>query len=97
MKLASDTDRDWHLDKRVPIAMICALLGQTFVIGWWTSSIDSRVASLEKIDPSNQLTNIAVDIAGLKEKALSTNDDVSDIKRNIELLMQQVLQDKARR
>lgn len=94
-------DTSWHLDKRVPIALICTLLAQTFILGWWTSRIDSRVASLEKADETRtsqatQLNSIAVDIAALKEKALSTNEDVSDIKRSVELLTQQVLQEKRR-
>lgn len=97
IKKPEDFDREWHLDKRVPIAFICTILLQTFAIGWWTSRIDSRVTVLESGNPSGQLTSIAVDIAALKEKAQTTKDDISGIRRSMEMLMQQVLQDTKRR
>lgn len=37
----------WHLDRRVPIALILVLIGQTFGLGWWASSISSRVDQIE--------------------------------------------------
>ena len=37
----------WHLDKRVPIALILALGLQTFGIVWWAATINSRVDVLE--------------------------------------------------
>jgi hypothetical protein len=38
----------WHLDKKVPLGMIFALLvyGGTFL--WWASKLDNRVGALEK-------------------------------------------------
>jgi TolA-binding protein len=38
--VASD---DWHLDKRVPITLILALLAQTAGMVWWAASISGRV------------------------------------------------------
>lgn len=38
----------WHLDKRVPIALIAAVVGQTAVAGWAMSKFDSRLATLEE-------------------------------------------------
>lgn len=95
-------DREWHLDKKVPIALIAALMVQTGGLVWWARGLDARVAALEKGDENrmgqvSQLTNIAVDIAALKEKAQTTKDDISDIKRSVEMLTQQVLQEKNRR
>ena len=40
-------DGRWHLDKKVPIALIVAILIQTGTGVWWLSSINSRVVSLE--------------------------------------------------
>lgn len=100
-----DIEREWHLDKRVPIALIITLMAQTAGIVWWASALSSRVGVLEKSDESSvsqnsqlntQLTSIAVDISALKEKAQATNDDVSDIKRSVEMLTTQVLQEKRR-
>lgn len=37
----------WHLDKRIPIAVIFTMLMQTAGIVWWASSITERVVRLE--------------------------------------------------
>lgn len=37
----------WHLDKRIPVALILTILAQTFAAGVWLSSLNSRVAALE--------------------------------------------------
>jgi len=38
----------WHLDKRVPISIIVAILIQTFTIGWYMSDMSARIIQLEK-------------------------------------------------
>jgi len=38
----------WHLDKRVPIAMIVAILFQTGIFIWLIAKLDSRVEALER-------------------------------------------------
>ncbi len=38
---------NWHLDKRVPIALIFAIAVQTIVIGIWVGSLQTRVTELE--------------------------------------------------
>ena len=43
----NDHGDNWHLDKRVPIALIVAIVVQTFAIGWWVASENARVTSLE--------------------------------------------------
>jgi hypothetical protein len=34
---------DWHLDKRVPITLILALLIQTAGMVWWAATLSTRV------------------------------------------------------
>ena len=48
-----DTDsegsgKSWHLDRRVPIALILAILLQSGCALWWASSINTRVDALER-------------------------------------------------
>lgn len=33
----------WSFDKRIPIAYIVVALVQTFTIGWWASSVETRL------------------------------------------------------
>jgi hypothetical protein len=50
----STSDKNWHLDKRVPLALIAMISMQTFAALWWASGINSRVGYLE-----SQFANIA--------------------------------------
>lgn len=45
-------ERAWHLDKKVPIAIILTIMAQTFGLGWYASSISSRVTALEQASPT---------------------------------------------
>jgi Tfp pilus assembly protein PilO len=39
---------NWHLDKKVPIALIVALILQFGAWAWWTSKLDSRLTNIEE-------------------------------------------------
>lgn len=39
------TPEPWHMDKRVPVALIVAIAIQTAGAIWWASSINERVAT----------------------------------------------------
>ncbi len=41
-------DRHWHLDKRVPVALILTILAQTIGAVWWAASLSARVDVLER-------------------------------------------------
>lgn len=47
-------DSQWHLDKKVPLAMIMAFVIQSVTFIWigatWKQSIDSRIDILERSD-----------------------------------------------
>ena len=38
----------WHLDKRVPVALIATLLMYGGLALWWASGIEQRVAMMER-------------------------------------------------
>jgi len=48
------SDNGWHLDKRVPLALVFLLLAQSFGFGWWGSAIQKQVEvnvrSIDKLD-----------------------------------------------
>ena len=39
---------DWHLDKRVPIALIVTLMLQAAGVVWWGAAITTRLDALER-------------------------------------------------
>lgn len=51
------SDGNWHLDKKVPIALILAILAQTFAAGVMLSRMDSRIAALELSDQVSHTEN----------------------------------------
>jgi hypothetical protein len=43
-----DCDKQWHLDKKVPLALIITIVGQTIVAAWGASNLWTRVGELER-------------------------------------------------
>jgi len=41
-------DRQWHLDKKVPLALIITIVAQTVAVSWGASNLWTRVAELER-------------------------------------------------
>jgi hypothetical protein len=41
-------DEGWRIDRRLPVALVGAILLQTAMAVWWASDIDGRVSSLEE-------------------------------------------------
>ncbi len=41
-------DSQWHLDRRVPIALIFTLLMQTVAAVWWAATMSARVDALDR-------------------------------------------------
>lgn len=62
----------WHLDKRVPIALILALIVQTAGVVAWFATLDSRLASVETWQEKNdatrdRLATIETQLSGMKD------------------------------
>jgi hypothetical protein len=43
-----EADSSWHLDRKVPIAMVVAILMQTGGMIWWGAKADARIETLER-------------------------------------------------
>jgi hypothetical protein len=76
----SDESR-WHLDKRVPIALIFTIVMQTAGLVWWASSLTERVNTLERradasAPQAERITRLEVNIEVVK-------DGIAEIKRLI--------------
>lgn len=74
-------DREWHLDKKVPIALILTIALQTVAVVWWASDLSARVTQLERQDVSRapqaeRLTRVEVKIEAVQE-------GITEIKRLI--------------
>lgn len=70
--MTRDDDRHWHLDKRVPIALIFTIIVQTAGLVWWASSLTERVNTLERradasAPQAERITRLEVNIEVVKE------------------------------
>jgi hypothetical protein len=77
----SGDDSRWHLDKRVPIALIFTIIVQTAGLVWWASSLTERVNTLERradasAPQADRITRLEVNIEVVK-------DGIAEIKRLI--------------
>lgn len=74
-----DADRVWHIDKRVPLALLFAIGMQTCAALWWAAGITARVDVLERaqIDAPRQTERLI----RVETKVDSMQDDVKEIKR----------------
>jgi hypothetical protein len=69
-------DRQWHLDKKVPIAMIITIALQTGAFVWFAARLDHRVEALERSElrstmvapvQADRLTRVEVKLEGVQE------------------------------
>lgn len=80
---SADASADhWHLDKRVPLALIFTIFLQTATVVWWASDINGRLNSLER---SQQLVDGDRErLVRVEEKLRSTNDLLLSIDKRLE-------------
>jgi hypothetical protein len=63
-----DRREPWHLDRKVPITLIVALVAQTAGMVWWAASLSHTVAQH------------AVDISGLRGNVAAMNAEAGRIR-----------------
>jgi len=47
------TDNHWHLDKRVPVALMVTMVSWIIATVWWASALTNRVEVLEEMALKN--------------------------------------------
>ena len=72
-----DYETHWHLDRRVPVGIIAAVLIQTIGMIIWATKLDSRVGVLETNDTTQsvriqRLEDIASRVAVMEERQVNT-------------------------
>ena len=77
-------NENWHLDKKVPIALVGAIMLQTFGFGVWAENLNLRLANLESQNPTTT-TELAKLNAAREAAALQLNTVQGDIRSLLEL------------
>ena len=76
-------DQSWHFDKRIPLAMIGAILIQTGGAFWWASSVNERVGALEVWRQDSK--DIAADIAVVKSQVADLRSVLGHIESRLQV------------
>ena len=79
-----DEDKHWHLDKRVPIALILAILVQSFGAVWWAASFERRVIVLEETSKAG--TDIRDRLARIEEAQRWVGSSIVELKDSLKLV-----------
>jgi hypothetical protein len=71
----STNDQQWHLDRRVPLALIAMIAAQTCAALWWASGLDTRVGMLERqyaaVSPqAGQIIRLQTQLEGISANIL---------------------------
>lgn len=69
----------WHMDRKIPLAILLALLVQTCSIVWWAAKTDSRVEALES--QSAAIALLPERMARVEEKLIALKDAVQRLER----------------
>jgi hypothetical protein len=77
-RVQAETDAAWHLDKKVPIAMIMAIVFQTGGMVWWAASASERLNALER--KAEVAAPQAERLARVETKLESVQDGILEIK-----------------
>ncbi len=78
-------NENWHVDKKIPLALIGAIIVQTGAAFWWASSVNEKVASLESWQRESK--NVAADIAVVKSQ-------IADLKEILRRIDSRITQDR---
>ena len=88
-------DREpWHLDKRVPIALIFTVLMQTLVAVWWAAALSSSVESI-----TNRVEFIVSGDRRQWDAITSKNEKINELSRlnaRIEGILETIVAQNAR-
>jgi hypothetical protein len=71
-------DSNWHLDKKVPIALILAMAMQTAGVVWWGATTSERLSALER--KADAAAPQAERLARVETKLESVQNGISEIK-----------------
>jgi hypothetical protein len=68
---SSATARHWHIDRRVPVALIATLALQTMGVVWWAATLSARVDVIER--RLLEMRGFSTRLARLEERQLAAS------------------------
>lgn len=76
---------EWKIDKHIPIAVIMAMVMQTFAIIWWAAQMEARVNVLETQTAQNTL--VIDRVSRVEEKVSALRESNQRIEQKIDQMI----------
>lgn len=76
--MVDQDSKHWHLDKKVPISLLFAILIQTSGAFWWASGVEKSIQRLEKDSDATHL--LSERVIRLEVQMQQTNSLLSEIR-----------------
>lgn len=76
---------EWKIDKHIPIAVILAMVMQTFAIIWWAAQMEARVGVLETQTAQNTL--VIDRVSRVEEKVSALRESSQRIEQKIDQMI----------
>lgn len=75
------SDESWHVDRKIPVAVLLAFVVQTSGIVWWGATASERLSAVERrvefaAPQADRLTRLEVNVEAIK-------DSLNEIKATI--------------
>lgn len=83
-------DNQWHLDKRVPLALIITIALQSVAAIWWAATTTTRLDNLEKL-----MTTLATQdqrVVRLEQQAITTTESLRRIETKLDRVIEREMQ-----
>ena len=76
--MTDEAETKWHLDKRIPIALIATIIVQTMAAVWWAGTSSARLDHIER--RVDQMTPQAERIVRMETKIENIGTSINEIK-----------------
>ncbi len=85
--MADENPTGWTIDRRIPIALLGAILLQALVLTVWGTHLEDRVYTLENTSATKeQYAHVDEKMQSMKEDMGAVKKDMQDIKEDIRRL-----------
>lgn len=80
---AKMSKQHWSIDKRVPLALIFAIIAQSIAAVWWAATISGRVDQLEKSQRLNDESKLGERMVRMETLVQQVVDSTQRIERQL--------------
>lgn len=85
--MSTRDEQAWHLDKRIPIALIAGMVGQTLALVWWAATLSSQVAANTGAISEFRTARIPERLPVIEIQIATINEGMTRLDRKLDYLL----------